>query len=396
MPDSGARNGNPVREETIYEYLQREGVSRRQFIKYCGMVAGAMGLWAAPVLNGSARLLGKPDLTEEVIRALETKPRLPVIWLDIQGCGGCTEAFAGSQSPTLVDLMLDRISIDFHQMLFAAAGSQAETALWEATRTYAGKYVLVVEGSIPTGGEGAYCAVAGRSAVDVVREAAAGADVIIATGSCSAFGGIARATPDPTEARSVREIVTDKPVVNIPGCPAIPEVTTGTIARYIVFGTLPELDDLGRPKTFYGTTIHDSCLRRPFHDAGKFARSFDDEGARGGWCLYELGCRGPTTYNACATLKWGGGLSFPIQSGHPCIGCSQPDFWDDGGLYQAQSVPLDRPALTTVGMAAGVGALVGAAVAAAGRGRRKRVHEARAESAPEAESTPEPERTGRG
>lgn len=376
MPDLGARSGNPVSEETIYEHLLREGVSRRRFIRYCGMVAGAMGLWAAPVLNGSARLLGKPDLTREVIRALETQPRLPVVWLDAQGCGGCTEAFAASRSPTLVELMLNRISIDFHQMLFAAAGSQAEAALGEATRTYAGRYVLVVEGSIPSEGGGACCTVAGRSAMEVVREAAAGAAAVIATGSCAAFGGIARARPDPTGALSVREIVTDKPVVNIPGCPAIPEVTSGTLAGYIVFRTLPELDDLGRPKTFYGTTIHDSCPRRPFHDAGKFAGSFDDEGARAGWCLYRLGCRGPTTYNACATMRWGGGLSFPIGSGHPCIGCSQPDSWDDGALYQAQAVPLDRPALDTVAIAAGAGALVGAAVAAAARGRRGRAREA--------------------
>ena len=130
----------------------------------------------------------------------------------------------------------------------------------------------------------------------------------------------------------VDKFITDKPVINIPGCPAIPEVFTGVLAHFLIFGSLPELDHLNRPKTFYGQTVHDRCLRRPFYEAGKFAGSFDDEGAKKGWCLYKLGCKGPTTYNACAFHEMSGGLSFPVQSGHPCLGCSEPDFWDGGGL----------------------------------------------------------------
>jgi hydrogenase small subunit len=160
-------------------------------------------------------------------------------------------------------------------------------------------------------------------------------------------------------------------VVNIPGCPAIPEVTTGTIAHFVIFGVLPELDELNRPMPFYGNTIHDRCLRRPFYDAGKFAKSFDDEGARQGWCLYKLGCKGPTTYNACASIRWDAGLSFPVQSGHPCLGCSQPNFWDGGGFYQGQSAPLDRPELTTIGAAAAVGAAAGVAVTLANQAKKK-------------------------
>lgn len=360
-------------EETIYEYLRSRGVSRRDFLKYCGILGGAMGLSAtAPVLGGlPTGLVRGPSLGDIVAQALETKPRLPIIWLEFQDCAGCTEALTRSQSPTLVDLVLNEISIDYHETLFAAAGTQAEEAKQQAMQTYAGRYVLVVEGSIPTGGTGLYCTVGGRTAVDLLKEAAAGAAAIIATGNCASFGGIPKASPNPTQAKGVWELVTDKPVVNIPGCPAIPEVTTGTIAQFLVFGKLPDLDDLSRPIAFYGTTIHDRCLRRPFYEAGKFATSFDDEGARKGWCLYKLGCKGPTTYNACASMKWDGGLSFPIQSGHPCLGCSQPDFWDGGGFYQGQSAPLDRPTLTTIGVAAGAGALVGAGVAAAAKARRR-------------------------
>ncbi|MEJ2013037.1 MAG: hydrogenase small subunit [Anaerolineales bacterium] len=171
--------------------------------------------------------------------------------------------------------------------------------------------------------------------------------------------------------------MTDKPVINLPGCPGIPEVYTNTVVHYLVFGALPELDELKRPKSFYGVAIHDRCLRRPFYEAGKFADSFDDEGYRKGYCLYKLGCKGPTTYNACASLRWMNGLSFPIQSGHPCLGCSQPGFWDGGGFYQGQSAPLDRPDVLAVGAAAGAGLALGAAAAAANRAQKKR---ARSES----------------
>ncbi len=129
----------------------------------------------------------------------------------------------------------------------------------------------------------------------------------------------------------------DKPIINVSGCPPIPEVVTGTLLQFITTGQVPDLDEHRRPKAFFGNTIHDRCYRRSFYDQGKFAKSFDDEGARNGWCLYELGCKGPTTYNACATLKWNGGTSFPIESGHGCLGCSEPGFWDKGSFYSALS-----------------------------------------------------------
>jgi hydrogenase small subunit len=204
-----------------------------------------------------------------------------------------------------------------------------------------------------------------------LKEAAAGAAAIIAVGNCAAYGGLPKAKPNPTGAVGVWEVITDKPVVNIPGCPAIPEATTGTIAHFAIFGTLPELDKLNRPKTFYGKTVHDRCLRRPFYEAGKFAKSFDDEGAKEGWCLYKLGCKGPTTYNACATIKWDQGLSFPIQSGHPCLGCSEPNFWDGGGFYNGQSAPLDRPTVAAVGAAIGAGAALGIGNALVNQAKKK-------------------------
>jgi hydrogenase small subunit len=367
-------------EETIYQHLRRKGVSRRAFMQMCGLLAGAMGLRYVPVVEASGPASqiarGYDPLTRQVAQALESKPRVPVLWLEFQDCAGCTEALTRSTSPTLVDLVLNHITVEYHETLSAAAGFQVEQAKQDAMKKYAGQYVLVVEGSIPTGADGIYCTVGGRSAVDLLKEAAAGAAAIIATGNCATFGGIPAAKPNPTGAKGVHEIITDKPVVNISGCPAIPEVFTGTVLHFLVFGALPELDQLNRPKPFYGVTVHDRCLRRPFYEAGKFAESFDDEGARKGYCLYKLGCKGPTTYNACASIRWDAGLSFPIQSGHPCLGCAEPGFWDGGGFYQGQSAPIDRPTLTAVGAAAGAGAVLGAAMAVANRTQKQHAEKA--------------------
>jgi hydrogenase small subunit len=181
--------------------------------------------------------------------------------------------------------------------------------------------------------------------LETARDAAA----LIAVGTCAAYGGLPHARPNPTGAVAVTDIVKDKPIVNIPGCPPVPTVMTGVVAQWLTTGKLPDLDALHRPRAFFGETIHDRCYRRPFYDQGKFARSFDDEGARNGWCLVELGCKGPDTHNACATLKWNGNVSFPIESGHPCIGCSEPNFWDAGGIYKRIPVlpkPHAKPAGT--------------------------------------------------
>lgn len=351
-----------MKEKTIYEHLREKGLSRRDFMKLCGTIAGMMGLEFVPPVKALSKTLG-PSPEEVVAQALKTKPKVPIIWLEFQDCAGCSEAISRSSSPLLSNLVLNDIAIEYHETLMAAAGFQAEKAKEECMKKYFGKYVLVVEGSPTLADDGIYCTVAGKSNLDLLKEAAAGAAAVIATGNCACFGGIPAARPNPTQAVGVADLIKDKPVVNIPGCPAIPEVTTGTILHFLVMGELPRTDHLKRPLPFYGNTVHDHCLRRPFYEAGKFAGSFDDEGARKGYCLYRLGCKGPTTYNACAGLKWERGLSYPVQSGHPCLGCSEPHFWDGGGFYQGQSAPIIRLDNGSTATLVGVGVAAGAALA---------------------------------
>ncbi len=335
--------------KTLGESLREHGVSRRGFLKFCAATASMMAL--------------PPSMGPVIAAALEKARRPSVIWLSFQECTGCTESLTRSHSPTVEDLIFDVISLDYHHTLQAAAGHQAEAAREQAMKDNHGEYLLIVDGSLPgPNSNPGFSTIAGISNYAMLQEAVAGAKAVVAVGTCSAFGGLPAAAPNPTGAVSVMDIVKDKPVINVPGCPPVPMVITGVLAQYLVFGKLPDLDEYHRPLAFFGQSIHDRCYRRPFYDKGLFAESFDDEGARKGWCLYRLGCKGPSTYNACATMRWNSGTSWPVESGHPCLGCSEPKFWDAGGFYEPLSAPLGTPGNTL--LAAGAAGVVIGGVAA--------------------------------
>jgi hydrogenase small subunit len=210
----------------------------------------------------------------------------------------------------------------------AAAGKQAEDAKHAALEANKGKVIVVVEGSIPTKDNGVYCTIGGQTAQQILQDIEPYALVFVAVGSCATYGGLPKANPNPTSAVSVADIIKSKPVINLPGCPANPDVLMGVLVHYLVFERLPDVDGQKRPLFAYGKRIHDTCERRPHFDAGQYALVFDDFGARNGYCLYKLGCKGPETYNICASLRWNMSASWPIKAGHPCIGCSEKDFWD--------------------------------------------------------------------
>lgn len=312
------------KEITIMESLTRQGISRRSFLKFCAVTASML---AIPV--GERFIFSK---------ALAESSRPSVIWLHFQECTGCTEAITRSFDPTLENLVLNMISLEYHETLMVAAGEHAEHNLEHAIE--AGGYILIVEGSLSE--RDGWCTIGNKNSTQHLYEAMQHAGLVIAVGTCAAYGGLPKASPNPSDAISVGELmdqgrVPNKPLINLPGCPPVPEVITGAIAHYLAYGTAPKLDELRRPLCFYGRTVHDRCPRKGSYNAGKFAESFDDEGARKGWCLLHLGCKGPETYNACSALGWNGRTSSPMHTGHGCLGCSQPDFWDrwgiDGGVY---------------------------------------------------------------
>lgn len=336
------------RQDSLWDLFRKRNLSRRTFMKTCVAITGMLGL--------------SPAMIPEVVAAAEKKPLVPVIWLHGHECTGCDEAFIRSGSPLTSDVVLNMISLEYDDTLAAAAGHPFEHHLTEVMKKFRGQYILAVEGAIPLSDDGTYCMVGGKPFIKQLKEVADGAAAIIEYGSCAAWGGVQAANPNPTKSVSVSDVISGKPIIKVPGCPPIPEVMTGVIMHFALFGQLPPLDSKGRPKQFYGNRIHDTCYRRPFFDSGMFAEKFDDAGAKAGWCLYKVGCRGPEAYNSCGNIRWWNGLSYPIQSGHGCIGCSQNNFWDNGPFYQRlPNIPVPN----TIANADKVG-MVAAGAAAAG------------------------------
>lgn len=332
------------RRDTLWDVFQKRNLSRRSFLKTCVAITGILGL--------------APTMIPDVVAAAEKKPLPPVIWLHGHECTGCDEAFIRSQTPLASDVVLNMISLETMEVLGAAAGETLEQHNADSMKKYAGQYLLMVEGAVPLADDGISCMVGGRPFVEVVKEAAKGAAAVIEVGSCAAWGGIQAAKPNPTKSVAVSDVISGKPIIKVPGCPPIPEVLTGVVMHYVLFGQIPPLDSKGRPKQFFGNRIHDTCYRRAFFDSGMFVEKFDDAGSKAGWCLYKVGCRGPEAYNSCGNMRWWNGLSYPIQSGAPCIACASNDFWDNDPLFQRlPNIPIPNTIATAdkVGMvAAGV------------------------------------------
>lgn len=348
---------------TYLEEFKRKGYSRKDFLKFCTLMAAYLGLENSSI--------------GQVAKAMASKPRLPVIWLHFQECTCCSESFIRSSHPIVADVLLDQISLDYTETLMAASGHQAEEAMKNTMTKYKGEYILCVEGSVPTAADGVYCMIGGKTSLQILEEAAEGAKAIIAWGSCASNGCVQAANPNPTSATPIHKLVKGKPIIKVPGCPPIGEVMAGVIVHVVTFGRIPELDGLGRPKAFYSKRVHDTCYRRPYYDAGLYVESFDDENAKKGYCLYKVGCKGPSTYNACGVTKWNNGVSFPIQSGHGCFGCSEENYWDNGRIYgRASAFPgfgIEATADTVGKVALGVTAAAVAAHAVMTNVRKKKL-----------------------
>ena len=302
-------------DDSIAARLERAGVSRRHFITFCGklMVVAPVGL---AITN---------HLSPELVAAEVGKAKRPsVIWLQMQDCTGCTETLLRTSQPDLADLIFNVISLDYHETVMAASGHDAELALQDAMKANDGKYVVVVEGAIPTKENGKYLYLAGKPGLQVLDEVTSRAAAVISMGSCASWGGVASTGENPTGSTGVISLVKNKPVVNIPGCPPNPYILLATVLEYARTGKVPALDEQNRPKFAYDRLIHDHCPRRPHFDAGRFAQQFGDDGHRSGYCLYKLGCKGPVTHAACSTRHFNEVVdAWPIGIGHPCVGCTE-------------------------------------------------------------------------
>ena len=320
--------------QTLGEMLAERGVSRRSFLKFASYTASILAL--------------PPTAATAIAEGLAKARRQSVIWLSFQECTGCTESITRASSPSIEDLIFDFISLDYHHTLQNASGHLAELAREQAMEENKGEYLVIVDGSVPLKDDGVYSTIAGMTNLQMLQDTVRNAKAVISVGSCAAFGGIPGANPNPTGAVAIDEIITDKPVINIAGCPPIPEVITASLVYTLANGAPPPVDGQGRPLFAYGRTIHEHCPRRAQFDAGRFAREFGDEGHRLGYCLFALGCKGPETYANCSTLHFNETPDlWPIGIGAPCFGCTMKSvgfnkpLFQEGALMPNYVTPID-------------------------------------------------------
>lgn len=291
-------------------------INRRDFMRYCVAVAGAMGVTASGLIK--------------LQNALAAEDGPPVVWLQGQGCTGCSVSLLNSiYYMSAADLLLSTVDLEFHATVMAGAGDLAVSAAEDALAKKG--FILVVEGAIPAAANGAYCHLwPGMTALEAIQTFSKNAAFILAVGTCAAYGGVIAGKPNPTGAVGVRDVVYQKQVINLPGCPAHPDWIVGTIAHLLVYGQAPALDSYGRPQLFYQKSVHSICPnKQKFYDKAIFAQKLGEEG-----CLFKLGCQGQWTGADCPLRKWnsatGGeyGDTWCIGARNPCQGCTEPDFPD--------------------------------------------------------------------
>ncbi len=344
--------------DALYDLLAARGVSRRDFLKYCGSIAALLGLSQSFV----------PQIAAAVNRGARLQP---AVWLNGGACTGCTESLAQADSPDVASIVLDLLSVDFIETLSMAQGEDALAAA-EAVFEKEGEYILIYEGSVMQGFDGNTLRIGGKTGLEELDHAAPGAAAIVAVGSCAVDGGFVMARPNPAEATGVKPYLEAKgittPVVNLPTCPVNPEWIVAVVVDVLILGSLEsgaildKLDDWGRPRYIFGQTIHDNCPRRGHFENGNFVFEFGSEEEAMGYCLYAVGCKGPQTYTNCPIVRWNRRVSWCVEAGAPCIGCGSLDWVDVGApfLNRHRDLPLpnigNTPPVAVAGVVAGVAA----------------------------------------
>ena len=280
---------------------------------------------------------------------------MPAVWISAGACGGCAISVLNTVAPSIKNILIDEvipgvhISLKFQLNISAGSGSQVMKVLEDVGQQKQGEFLLIVDGVVSTADGGIFCTIGERGEERIpvrqwVVELGKKALAVMALGTCSCFGGIPGARPNPSGVKRLMDIYKEEgvktPLINVPGCPPHPDWFVGTLAKLLIAG-LPkpeDLDDWLRPKEFYGMLIHENCQRRAYFDEGKFAKHFGEPG-----CLYELGCKGPITYADCPLKQWNNGVNWCIRAGMGCQGCTQPEFPDCLGSFYEKLTDVDLP-----------------------------------------------------
>lgn len=282
-------------------------------------------------ISKNLSLIGVPaKFVDTCVEILEYMGDTRLIWLHLQECTGCSESLLRTEEPGFDVLIFDIFKLHYHDLVLAASGHNAHEVLHAIQST---PYVLLVEGSVSMGEQEEYITLGGKSGYAEAAHLIDHAQAVFAVGTCSSYGGIQTAHPNPTNGHGLKEVF-DANIVHIPGCPPSDKNIIGNLLYFYLLGETPPLDELGRPLFAYAKSVHDLCERRNFFLSGDFVQSFDDPAMAEGYCLYKVGCKGPYTFNNCPKVKFNAKTSWPVQAGHGCIGCSEPNFWDNFGLIE--------------------------------------------------------------
>jgi hydrogenase small subunit len=333
----------------MYEELEARGVTRRDFLRFCGGVAAMLGLSEAMV----------PQIASAIEQGAKLKP---AIWLSQGLCTGCTESMAQSFYPDAGQIVLDILSMNYWETLSAGAGESVEGAIADTVAKYPKKFILIVEGAIMNGFGGNALRVAGKPAVEEFKKIAEAAEAILAVGSCAVDGGWVMAKPNPAGATGVMQTIGKEKVINLPTCPVNPEWVVAMIVDFLFLGRAPVMDSENRPTLIYGQTIHDNCPRRGHFENGEFVEAFGSAEEAKNYCLYKMGCKGPQTKSQCPIVRWNARTSWCVEAGSPCIGCANFNWVDNDAPFlsrQSGTLPVSPQ---TIGLVLGGAALAGLVV----------------------------------
>jgi len=287
---------------------------------------------------------------------------LSLVWLQSGGCGGCTLSLLGADAPDLLaTLAAANVDVLWHPSLSEASGAEARTLLADIAGGRRKVDIVCLEGSVINGpaGSGRFHMAAGTGEPmrDLVAAICARAGVVIAVGSCAAFGGITAGGDNHVEATGLSYDGTAPggllgpdfrgqgglPVVNIAGCPIHPGWFTDTLLQYAAGAlTREDLDEWERPLAYTAHLVHHGCARNEFYE---FKASAETPGDMG--CMMEnLGCKGTQARADCNIRAWNGSGSC-LDGNYACINCTAPGFEEPGHAFavtpKVGGIPIGLP-----------------------------------------------------
>lgn len=285
-----------------------------------------------------------------------TKTNKNLYWIQCGSCGGDSMSLLNLDSPDLPELLANLgINVLWHPSLSQGSPNDHQQILDKLISGEEKLDILCVEGNVIRGpdGSGMFDTFSGRPKMRILEALAHQADVVIAVGTCAAFGGIGASSE--TEATGLQYHRWEKggflgedfvaksglPVINLSGCPCHCDIVAGVLTQLINNVPVELSKHTNEPLPWYGMTVHQGCTRNEYHEYRVEEEQFGELGCM----FFYMGCKGPTTNAACNKILWNG-VNSKTRAGVPCFGCTRPDFPQSTPFFKTRNIegtPLDLP-----------------------------------------------------